>query len=151
MRIHTRLVALVKNLTPSSIYSMLSMANVSVKIREFTMNNKGFTLIELLVVVAILSILGVISLYQYAVFRESAFCSRIESDVHNTITTLEGQYSNTFSYAGVSPVQTEDNGIVIVIDASADAVSSVEGSHPKCKKGIFKIDPAATPVYAWIP
>src|SRR6476659_6607068 len=110
MRIHTRLVALVKNLTPSSIYSMLSMANVSVKIREFTMNNKGFTLIELLVVVAILSILGVISLYQYAVFRESAFCSRIESDVHNTITTLEGQYSNTFSYAGVSPVQTEDNG-----------------------------------------
>ena len=67
---------------------MLSMANVSVKIREFTMNNKGFTLIELLFVVAILSILGVISLYQYAVFRESAFCSRIESDVHNTITTL---------------------------------------------------------------
>ena len=130
---------------------MLSMENVSVKIREFTMNNKGFTLIELLVVVATLSILGVISLYQYAVFRESAFCSRIESDVHNTITTLEGQYSYTFSYAGVSPVQTEDNGIVIVIDASADAVSSVEGSHPKCKKGKFKFDPAATPTYAWIP
>ena len=130
---------------------MLNKANPSVYTRAVAVNNKGFTLIELLVVVAILSILGATSIYQYAVFRESAFCSRIESDVHNTITTLEGQYSNTFSYAGVSPVQTEDNGIVIVIDASADAVSSVEGSHPKCKKGIFKFDPAATPVYAWIP
>ena len=130
---------------------MLNKANPSFYTRAIAVNNKGFTLIELLVVVAILSILGAISIYQYAIYREGAFCSRIETDVHNTITTLEGQYSNTFSYAGVSPVQTEDNGIVIVIDASADAVSSVEGSHPKCKKGTFKFDPAATPIYAWIP
>lgn len=115
------------------------------------MNNKGFTLLELLVVVAILSILGATSIYQYAVYRESSFCSRIETDVHNTIISLEGQYSDTLSYAGASPVQTEDNGIVIVIDASADTISSVEGSHPKCKKGTFKFDPAGAPTYAWIP
>ena len=130
---------------------MLSMNYVSIEIKGITMNNKGFTLIELLVVVAILGILGATSIYQYAVYREGAFCSRIETDVHNTITTLEGQYSNTFSYAGVSPIQTEDNGIVIVIDASADAVSSVEGSHPKCKRGTFKFDPTATPTYSWVP
>jgi prepilin-type N-terminal cleavage/methylation domain-containing protein len=115
------------------------------------MNNKGFTLIELLVVVAILSILGATSIYQYAVYREGAFCSRIETDVHNTITTLEGQYSYNFSYAGVSPVQTQDNGISIAIDTTADSISSVEGSHPKCKKGKFKFDPTATPTYAWVP
>ena len=127
------------------------MANIAFDIREIEMNNKGFTLIELLVVVGILGILAVTSLYQYAVYRESAYCSRIETDVHNTITSLEGQYSDTLSYSGVSPVQTEDNGIVIVIDASSSAISSVEGSHPKCKRGKFKFDPTATPTYAWIP
>jgi|GEM_PF-6426139 len=111
--------------------------------------NRGFTLLELLVVVAITGILAAIAIYQYANYKEQAYCSRIETDVHNTVTTLEGQYANTQSYAGVQPIQTEDNGIVISIDASATQISSVQGEHPRCPRGKFTFDPTATPTYSW--
>jgi len=110
---------------------------------------KGFTLLELLVVVAIVGILSAIAIVQYASYRANAFCSRIESDVHNTVTSLEGRYATAQTYAGVPPVQTEDNGIVITVNASDTQIAKVQGEHTNCTKGKFTYDPIASPNYSW--
>jgi prepilin-type N-terminal cleavage/methylation domain-containing protein len=112
-------------------------------------NIKGFTLLELLVVVAIISILSAIAIPQYASYRETALCSRIESDVRNTVSSLEAKYADTLSYAGVQPIQTQGNGIVIAINATDTAIGTIEGDHPKCSRGKFTFDPVATPPYFW--
>lgn len=112
---------------------------------------KGFTLLELLVVVAIISILSAIAIPQYASYRESALCSRIEYDVRNTVSALEARYASTLSYAGVAPIQTQGNGIVIAINTTDTQIGTVQGDHPRCGRGTFTFDSTATPPYFWAP
>ena len=114
-------------------------------------NTKGFTLIELLVVIAIVGILSMISIYQYAYFREGSFCARVESDVHNTVSALESRYAAFYTYAGVSAIQTQSNGIVINVSATDDQITNVKGNHPRCKKGDFTFDPLVNPTFQWLP
>ena len=109
-------------------------------------NQKGFTLIELLVVVAIIGILAAIAIPQFASYRQQAFCSRVESDVKNSVTNYEAKYAETESYTGAQVVQSKD--VVVTPAVGADSITSMSGTHPSCPKGNYAFD-GTTGQYAW--
>lgn len=106
-------------------------------------NQKGFTLIELLVVVAIIGILAAIAIPQFSSYRAQAFCSRVESDVKNTVTSLEAQYARTQSYADAKEI--ESDGVTVTVEADTE-ITSVTGEHEGCDKGTFGFDGTT---YSW--
>jgi type IV pilus assembly protein PilA len=109
-------------------------------------NQKGFTLIELLVVVAIIGILAAIAIPQFASYRQQAFCSRVESDVKNTVTNYEAKYAETESYTGAVKVQS--TGVTVSPTAGTDSITSVTGTHASCPKGTYTFDGTAG-TYTW--
>ena len=108
-------------------------------------NEKGFTLIELLVVVAIIGILAAVAIPQFAGYRAQAFCSRVESDVKNTVTAQEAEYADN---------QTYDPNVTVVSDGVNLTVADngidvdVSGDHSDCTKGTFSFT-GSTGVYVW--
>lgn len=115
---------------------------------QHTLNNqKGFTLIELLVVVAIIGILAAIAIPQFSSYRAQAFCSRVESDVKNTVTALEAQYARTQDYTDLAaPIQSD--GVTVSMNVAADAITDVTGTHAGCDRGTFTFT-AADGTYTW--
>jgi type IV pilus assembly protein PilA len=109
-------------------------------------NQKGFTLIELLVVVAIIGILAAIAIPQFAAYRQQAFCSRVESDVKNSVTNYEAKYAETESYTGAQVVQSA--GVTVTPVVATDSITSMTGSHTSCPKGSYAFD-GTTGKYAW--
>lgn len=109
-------------------------------------NQKGFTLIELLVVVAIIGILAAIAIPQFSSYREQAFCSRVESDVKNSVTALEAEYAKSQDYTAATMV--ESAGVTITPNVSATLITDVTGSSTDCTKGDF-VFTGATGVYGW--
>jgi prepilin-type N-terminal cleavage/methylation domain-containing protein len=94
-------------------------------------NEKGFTLIELLVVIAIVGILSVIAIYQFAFYQQQAICSRVESDVKNTVTALEAFYAQNETYTGFTVV-VQSAGVTVTPNAAGNTLTSVTGTHPTC-------------------
>src|SRR5262245_27437324 len=109
-------------------------------------NQKGFTLIELLVVVAIIGILAAIAIPQFASYRKQAFCSRVESDVKNVVTTLEAAYVKNESYDSVTLISSQ--GVALTPTAAGQTLTSVTGTHANCDRGTFSFT-ASTGIYTW--
>ena len=118
-------------------------------------NQKGFTLIELLVVVAIIGILAAIAIPQFANYRNQAFCSRVESDVKNTVTALEAYYAQNETYDGfVTP--TASQGVTITPNAAGSTITDVSATHANCDHDgdgalgdVYTFTPTADPQYSW--
>ncbi len=96
-------------------------------------NEKGFTLIELLVV-AIIGILAAIAIPQFASYRAQAFCSRVESDVKNTVIAQEAIYADTEAYDSSQDVSSD--GVTVTVTANTTDVD-VSAEHGSCTKGTF--------------
>lgn len=109
-------------------------------------NQKGFTLIELLVVVAIIGILAAIAIPQFASYRKQAFCSRVESDVKNGVTTLEAAYAKNESYDTVTLISSQ--GVTLSTSAAGQTLGTVTGSHTNCDRGSFGFT-SSTGIYTW--
>jgi len=92
---------------------------------------KGFTLIELLVVIAIIGILAAISIKQFAEYRAQSFCSRVESDVKNTVTAYEAAFARTQDYTSLAaPIQSA--GVTVTPNVSVTTITDVTGTHANC-------------------
>jgi len=118
-------------------------------------NQKGFTLIELLVVVAIIGILAAIAIPQFASYRAQAFCSRVESDVKNTVTALEAWYAANETYDGF-PAPTASENVTLTANAAGNTITDVSATHANCDHDgdgtpgdTFTFDPSANPQYSW--
>ena len=110
-------------------------------------NAKGFTLIELLVVVTIIGILAAIAIPQFSSYRAQAFCSRVESDVKNTVTAQEAEYADKQAYD--PSVEIESDGVTITVTDNTTSVD-VTGTHATCTKGTFSFG-GSTGKYTWTP
>jgi type IV pilus assembly protein PilA len=63
-------------------------------------NRNGFTLIELLIVVAILGVLAMVAIPQFASYRIKSFNSNATSDLRNFRTAMDACYADRRGYPG---------------------------------------------------
>lgn len=77
--------------------------------KNLKLNKKGFTLIELMIVIAIIGVLAAIAIPNYINYRNTAYCSAVESNVHNLGAAISEYYSIP-SRTAVLPTITTDLG-----------------------------------------
>ncbi len=122
-------------------------------LQKFHKNQKGFTLIELLVVIAIIGILAAIAIPQFASYRRNAFCSKVESDVNNTMLAMESYYAENNVYSTVltdlGVVASKDVSLALTAGAPGTPVSVVgTDTSAECPKGTnYTLTQGSQPVW----
>src|SRR5210317_474794 len=57
-------------------------------LQKLRSNKEGFTLIELMIVIAIIGILAAIAIPNFIAYRNKSFCTSVESDANNIVTSI---------------------------------------------------------------
>jgi type IV pilus assembly protein PilA len=120
-------------------------------LQKFRKTEKGFTLIELLVVIAIIGILAAVAIPQFANYRRNAYCSRVESDVNNTMLAMEAYYAANDVYSivltelevaaskDVTLVPTAPaagSGLPVIVAGSDDTLNCPKGTTYTITQGL---------------
>ena len=124
-------------------------------LHKFHKNEKGFTLIELLVVIAIIGILAAVAIPQFATYRQNAYCSRVESDVNNTMLALEAYYAANDAYAFTPAALgvAESTNVTLTITGGTTGVPIKVVGHDDtpangCPKGSdYELEQGTAPVW----
>ncbi len=114
--------------------------------------NGGFTLIELMIAVAVIGILSAIAIPNFIVYKDKAYCTSVETDVHNafvqTTAWLVDHDQITQDYKNALAVTLSENTENLVIELSNDGMSTLriyaQDKSGKCPKG----KSAGKPYYA---
>ena len=103
--------------------------------------NDGFTLVELMITIAILAILGAISVSIYTPFVRKAKCSDVESVAHEVVLKAVQYYSDS----GSSPSGLNCNSTAIGVDLpSSVSTCVISGNGNSTAPVTVTITPAQT-------
>ena len=112
-------------------------------LRQRLSRDEGFTLIELLVVLLIIAILLSIAIPSYLGFQTKAQQTAAMSDVRAALPDVEAYYSDTGSYAAMTPTvlhNTYDTGLIVSSSGSTGIVSAKPSATDPQKYCVSAVD-----------
>jgi len=116
-------------------------------------NSKGFTLIEVMIVIVIIGILGALALPQFSSYRARAFCSRVESDVRNSVSACKVYFATYEKYpTNLTQIQVNfrpSPGVTFTTLGLVDnETGTIVAQHSRCTKNALTFS-QSTNQYTW--